>query len=285
MTEAMEYKALTTVSGTYYEFVTNGITGGFELLDDDMGIRGTRSRVLERATQGLFRGGGNLKLNPTPLELSGLWPSMVASSGNTLTDAMADVTVVVDLITKKNTYVGRFNKFTLSGRPGKKLELDVSYIAKSLTEGATSLSGIPDITVRPYMMQDAGSGITIGGVTYSFDEFEFTIDNHIEPTYMQGQTPTDLEPRDREVHLKIRTKYNTAEAALQTLALTGPVLGSPVTGTLAFTNGSNSVSLAFGALVAVPKAVTVPSKGPLRWDGEFRAYKVGTTLEVVPTFV
>jgi hypothetical protein len=165
------------------------------------------------------------------------------------------------------------------------LELTASFMAKSMTEGATSLSGTPDITVRPYMMQDSGSGIVIGGVTYSFAEFDFSIDNHIQPTYMQGQAPTDLEPQDREVMLRIKTKYNTAEAALQTLALSGPVLGSPVTGTLAFTNGSNSCSLAFGALVAVPKSVTVPGKGPLRWDGEFRAYRVGSTLEVVPTFV
>ena len=144
---------------------------------------------------------------------------------------------------------------------------------------------VPDITVRPYMMQDMGSGITIGGVTYAVDQFELTIDNHIEPTFMQGQSATDLEPADREVHLKIRTKYNTAEAVLQTLAITGPVLGTPVTGSLAFTNGANSVTFTFAALVAVPKSVTVNDKKKLRWDGEFRAYKVGTTLEVVTVFV
>jgi hypothetical protein len=102
---------------------------------------------------------------------------------------------------------------------------------------------------------------------------------------MQGQAPTDLEPQDREVMLRIKTKYTSTEAGLQTTALSGPALGSPVTGTLAFTNGSNSCSLAFGALVAVPKSVSVQNKGPLRWDGEYRCYKVGSTLEVVPTFV
>jgi hypothetical protein len=135
------------------------------------------------------------------------------------------------------------------------------------------------------MMQDAGSGITIGGVTYSFAEFELEIDNHIVPTYMQGQSPTDLEPQDRTVILRIKTKYNTAEAALQTTALAGPALGSPVTASLAFTNGSNSVTFAFGAVVSVPKAVTVQNKGPLRWDAEYHCYKVGTTAEVIATFV
>ncbi len=286
MTEAMGFKALATFGGTAIEFVTNGIQETRELLDDDVGIRGTRSRTIERACQGLIRVGGNLKLNPTPVELAAIWPFCVQNStAYTLTDAMQDVTVVTDLMTFKNTYVGRIGKVKLSGAPGKRLELDLTFVGKSNTQAASSLNGIPDITVRPYMMQDAGSGITIGGTAYSFDQFELEIDNHIEPTYMQGQTATDLEPSDRTVRFKIRTKYNTAEAALQTLATSGPVLGSPVTASLAFTNGSNSVTFTMGAVVAEPKTVAVPSKKPLRWDGEFRCYKVGTTLEVVTVFV
>lgn len=286
MSDVGGFKAFLTIGGTYYEFVTQGISGGYELIDDEDGIRGTRSRTLERATQGNFRGGGDLKINPTPLELSGLWPYLVNSTtGVVLTDAMQDVTVVVDMITKKLTFVGRFAKGVLSGESGKKLDLTISFVAKSMTEGASSLSGIPDITNRPYMCADSGSGCTIGGVAYSFTKFELSIDNHIEPTYMQGQAPTDLEPQDREVRLNVNTKYTSTEAALQTLALTGPVLASPVVGSLAFTNGANSATFAMGALVAVPKSVTVPSKKMLRWDGEFHAYKVGTTLEVVPTFV
>ena len=58
-----------------------------------------------------------------------------------------------------------------------------------------------------------------------------------------------------------------------------------MTGSLAFTNGSNSATFAFGALVAVPKSVTVPNKKQLRWNGEYHAYKVGSTLEMVTTFV
>lgn len=286
MTEAMGYRALMTIGGTAVEYISSDIRETRELLDDDVGMRGTRSRVLERACQGLIKVGGNIKLNPTPVELSVIWPFCVQSStGATLTDAMQDVTVVHDLITKKNTYVGRFGKVKLSGAPGKRLELDLTFIGKTNAEAATSLNGVPDITVRPYMMMDSGSGITIGGTTYQFDQFELEIDNHIEPTYMNGQTATDLEPSDREVSFKIRTKYNTTEAALQTLAASGPVVGSPVTASLAFTNGSNSVTFTMGAVVAKPQTVAAPNKKPLRWDGEFRCYKVGTTLEVVTVFV
>lgn len=285
MTEALGYKCLTTIGGTAIEFISHNLQETRELLDDEDGIRGVRSRTLERAAQGLIRVGGNLKLNPTPAELAAIWPYCVQSStGATLTDAMQDVTVIQDLITKKNTFLGRFSKVKLSGGPGKKLDLDLTFVGKTNTEGSTSLSGTPDITVRPYMFMDMGSGITIGGTAYAIDQFELEIDNYIEPTFMMGQSATDLEPTDRTVDLRIRTKYNTAEAALQTLALSGPVLGSPVTGSIAFTNGANSVTFTFGALVAKPKSVVVPSKKPLRWDGEFRCYKVGTTLEVVTVF-
>lgn len=287
MTEAMSYKVLATFGGTAIEFLSAGISGGYDLIDDEDGIRGTRSRTLERAVQGNLRLAGDLKLNPTPVELAAIWPFCVNSStAALLTDAMQDVTAVVDLITKKNTYVGRVGKVTLAGSPGKKLDLTVGFVGKSIAEAATSLNGVPDITVRPYMFYDSGSGITIGGSTFAFDQFELEIDNHIEPTFMNGQTPTDLEPTDRTVRLKVRTKYNAAEAALQTLAATGPVLGSPVTGSLAFTNGSNSVTFTFGALVAEPKTVTAQRRqDKLRWDGVFHALKVGTTLEVVTVFV
>lgn len=275
-----------SIGGTLYEFVTNGISAGYDLIDDEDGIRGTRSRSLERMCQGNFKGGGTLKMNPTPLDLSGLWPYFVNSStGTVLTDAMQTVTLIVDTITKKLTYTGRFNKITMSGSSGKKLDLDCEFLAMSMTEGATSLTGVPDITNRPYMMADSGSGVTIGGVTYEFSDFSLMIDNHIELTYMNGQLPTDAEPQDREVHMVYKTKYTSTEAPLQTLALTGPILGSPVSGSLAFTNGSNSVTFAMGAMVAEPKSVTVPNKKQLRWDGTFRCEKVGTTLEIIPTFV
>lgn len=287
MAETMGYLGRMTIAGTAVEFVSADVSETRELLDDEDGIRGVRSRTLERAVQGQIKVGGSIKMNPTPVELALVWPYCVQNStGATLTDAMQDVTVVLDNIQATNTFLGRFSKVTLAGSPGKKLDLTLDFVGKSntVTTGG-SLSAVPDITVRPYMMQDMGSGITIGGTTYSIDEFELMIDNHIEPTYMQGQTATDLEPQDREVHLKVRTKYTTTEKGLQTTAIAGPALGSPVTGSIAFTNGSNSVTFTFGALVAEPKTVSITDKKHLRWTGQYRAYKVGTTLEVVTVFV
>lgn len=287
MTEALSYKSKLSIGGAVMEFVSCDIKETRELIDDEEGIRGTRSRVLERAVQGLIKVGGSIKMNPTPIELAAVWPYCVQSStGAVLTDAMQDVSVIVDLQTVANTYLGRFSKVTLGAQPGKKLDLTLQFVGKTNTVGSGgAVSGTPDITVRPYMMMDSGSGITIGGSTYAIDQFELDIDNHIDPTYMQGQTATDLEPMDREVRLKVRTKYTGTESGLQTTAIAGPSIASPVSGSIAFTNGSNSVTFTFGALVAEPESVTVTDKKKLRWNGNYRAYRTGSTLEVVTAFV
>ncbi len=287
MTEAMSYKAKLSIGGTVVEFVSCDIKETRELLDDEDGIRGTRSRVLERATQGHIKVSGSIKMNPTPLELATVFPFACGNSGTSLTDAMQDVTIVKDLGTVSETYAGaRVNKLKIEGKPGKKLDLTLDIVGKTCTMGSGGgISTIPDITVRPYMMQDAGSGLTISGGTYAIDEFEFEIDNKIDPTFMQGQTATDLEPTDREVNLKVRLKYTGTEAGLLTTAQAGPAIATPATGSIAFTNGTNSFSLTFGALVAAPQTVGVTDKKKLRLPLSYRCYKVGTTLEAVTVLV
>ncbi len=288
MTEQMGYASRMTVGGNAVEFITHDIKETRELVEDD-GIRGVRSRVLERVALGNIKVGGSITFEPTPAEMAILLPLVVSSStsATVLTDAMADVTVVIDTVTKLYTYIGRFTAMHLTGEPGKKIKLKLDFVGKTLVVASGgSLAGIPDITVRPYMMADMGSGITIGGTVYSVDKFEMTLDNHIEPTFMQGQTATDLEPTDRTVSLGIQTRYNTAEDALLVLAQTGPVIASPLTASVAFTNGVKSMTFTFGALVAKSETVTHPGKkGKLRLPLNYNCYKVGTTLETVPVLV
>lgn len=286
MTEQMGYKSLMTIAGTYVEFVSHDIKETIEIVEDE-GIRGTRTRALERVAQGNKKVAGTITMEPTPAEMALILPYVIAStsSGTALTDTMQDVTIVIDSITKKYTYVGRFSKMNMTGEPGKKIQLKLEFVGKTMAVASSSLTGAPDITVRPYMFYDAGSGLTIGGTAYAIDKFDLGIDNKIEPTYMMGQTATDLEPTDRVVTLGVQTKYNTAEDALLVLAQAGPVAGSPLTGSIAFTNGSNSMTWTFGALVAMSESVVVPNKKHLRLPLNYHCYGVSTTKEVVPTLV
>lgn len=287
MTEQMGYKSRMTIGGNAVEFTHHDIKQSIEI-EQDEGLRGTRSRAMERLAQGNVKIGGSVEFEPTPAEVAFLLPLVTgnSTSATTLTDALADTTVVIDNGTVTDTFVGRFSKATFSGQPGKKIKLKMDFVGKTRTVSTGgSLSGVPDITVRPYMFYDMGSGITIGGTVYSIDKFEFSIDNKIEPTYMQGQTATDLEPTDRVVMLSLQSRYNAAENALLILSEAGPNIGSPLTASVAFTNGSNSMTFGFGALVAPPETVVVPGRQHLRLPLNYQAYKVGTTMEVVSTLV
>jgi hypothetical protein len=302
MTEAMLYASKISLTNAasvtqIFEFVNCSVIGSQELLVDDEGLRGQRSLQLERTTLGLVKVSGQIKLQPTPVELAYLLPlamgtsntSSSSSSSSTaytdsLTDAMADVTLVMDLQTKANTFVGRFNKLTLGASPGKKLDVTVDFVgygasyATMVGSGGT-IAGVGDITNRPYMCSDSGSGLTIGGTTYSFDQFELEIDNKIDPTYMQGLYATDLAATGREVNLSARFKYTTTEQGLLGTAFGGPVIASPVAASIAFTNGSNSCTIALPAVIAEPKTVGATEK-KIRLPLRYRCLKTGTTPEL-----
>lgn len=286
MTEAMITKSLMSIAGTLVEFISCDIKETIDIIQDE-GIRGTRARALERLAQGQKHVAGSIVMEPTPVEVALVLPYCVQSStGTTLTDALQDVTVILDTITKKYTYSGRFTKITFSGEPGQKVRMKLDFVGYSLTVASTSLTGTPDITVRPYLFSDSGSGLTIASTAYSIDQFELSIDNRIVPTYMQGQVATDLEPTDRIVTLNAQVKYTSTEQGLLTTAQAGPVAGTPLTGSIAFTNGSNSMTFTFASLVVMSQSVVAPNRaGKFRLPLNMQAYKASTTLEVVPVLV
>lgn len=285
-TEIPGWKTRLSIGGTCVEFVSCDITEQKQIVEDD-GLRGTRTRQMERVALGQTHIGGSITMQPTPADMALILPFVLtAATGTTLTDIMQDVTVVVDTFTKLSTYVGRFSKMTLSGSPGKKVDLKLDFVGKSATfAGGGSLSTAPDLANRPYMFSDAGdTAMTINSVAYSIDKFELVVDNKITPTYMSGLLPTDLEPSDRMVTLGIQTRYTT-EQALLAFAQAGPVIASPLAGSLGFTNGSNSMSFAWAAMVAQSKTVAIPGRQNLRLPLNYNLYGVSTTKEMVTTLV
>jgi hypothetical protein len=274
-----------TIGGTLVEFVSESIKEVIEIVQDD-GLRGTRTRQMERLAQGLIHVAGDIVMNPTPVELEAvLWPALNSATATyTLTDSLSDLTVVVDNGTATYTYVLRVNVMTYEGAPGEKMKLTLSCVGKTLaiTSGG-SLSGAPDVTNREFMFSDLGSGVTIGGTAYSIDRFILRFDNKIIPTYMQGQSATDLEPTDRVITLGLQTKYTSTEAGLLTANRSQPAIGSAITGSLAFTNGSDSLAFTMAALVATSESVTVPGRQHLRLPLNYQVFGLSSVKEVVTT--
>lgn len=298
MTETMLYASkiqLTNAASSVqiFEYVSCSVVATQELLVDEEGIRGQRSMQLERTTQGLVKVSGQIKLQPTPVELAYLFPLVMgvsntsSSSSSTIdsvTDALQDVTLLMDLQVKENTFIGRFNKMSLSARPGRPLDVTIDFVgygaAYSTMVGAGgTISGVGDLSNRRYMCADSGTGITIASTAYSFDEFDLEIDNKIDPTYMQGLYATDLMPTGREVTLHVRFKYTSAEAGLLAAAFAGPVIGSPAAASIAFTNGSNSCTISMPAVIAEPRTVAATEK-KIRLPLRYRCLKTSSTPEL-----
>lgn len=298
MTESMGYKSAmainpigggTTIfngSSIRLEFLSHDIKETIELEQDD-GLRGTRTRAAERMALGNVKIAGSVTFEPTPAELQALMPFILGTAGSSGTYAEAetlpDLYMMIDQVVEVNTYLLRVNKASFSGQPGKKIKLKLDVVGKTMTQAAAGSfpATVPaiDLSARPYMFWDSGSGITIAGTVYSFDKFELDIDNKIEPTYMQGQYATDLEPTDRVITLSIQTKYTSTETVL----FTAIRAGTPQSASIAFTNGSNSLGFTFGKLIGTPESVTVSSRQHLRLPLKYQAYGISTTKELVVT--
>lgn len=299
MTESMAYRGrmainaigggTTTFNGSSIplEYLSHSIKESIERLEDD-GIRGTRSRASERIALGNVKVAGQLKLQPTPVELEALMPFIMgtASAAGTyaLADALTDMYMMIDNIASVDTYLLRISKATFEAKSGERLSLTLDVVGKTLTTGAAgSFPGtVPatDLTVRAYQFYDNASGITVAGTAYSIDQFKLTIDNKIDPTYMMGQTATDLEATDRKVMVDVRTKYTSTELGLWTAARAG----TAQTGSASFTNGANTFSMTFGKLIANAESVVQEKRdGKIRLSLSYGAYTTGTTKELVCT--
>lgn len=276
-----------SASSARLEFISSDLHEQIELVQDE-GLRGTRTRAAERLALGNIKIGGSITFEPTPVELENLMPFILGTASNSGTYAVADTLpnlyLLADYVNKVATFTTRVNTATITGEPGKKLRLKLDLVGTLMTlgnAGTFASASIPamDLTVRPYMFYDLGSGITINSIAYSIDKFELKIDNKIEPTYMQGQTATDLEPTDRVVTLGIQTKYTSTETVLQTDTRAGTGRAA----SLSFTNGTNTFGMTFAQLIAIPESVRVPSRQHLRLPLNYQCYGLSTTKEIVVT--
>jgi len=178
------------------------------------------------------------------------------------------------------TFLTRPSSWTLTIEPGKKVMLTLNLVGKTLTKTSTYTFPTIDDLSRPYMAYDLGAstGMTIKSVAQLVEKIELTCDHKIEPTFLIGQTATDLEPTDRVVTCKVTTKYN---AAIEQTLLTDARAGTAVTGSFTLTNGTVSMAVSMGAMVADSVSPPINDRGKIRLETTYNCYKTGATGEIV----
>lgn len=297
MAESMGYKlqaainliggGTTTFNGSSFRFelLSHSLKETTDVLPDD-GLRGTRTRNIERVATGNVHVAGQVKLQPNQAELEAFMPFILGAASSAgsyaVSDTLPDMYMMIDNVAEVDTYLLRVNKATFESGPGKRVELTLDCVGKTLTVGSAGSFPVTvpaiDIATRAYQFYDSASGLTVNSINYAIDKFVLTVDNKIEPTFMMGATATDLEPTDRIVTLSVQTKY---VAGTEVTLFTDNRAGTSRTGSIAFTNGGNTFSFTFGKLLAPAESVVVPDRKHLRFPLTYQAYGVSTTKELV----
>ena len=271
-----------------YDFISESLVLDENFIDTD-GLRGTRSRYIQNLRQGNRHVHGQIKLQPTALELSTLLPILLQgtpSGSGTVTYPLADAVtaggfwVTVDRILKVYTYNGcQPDKITFTGRSGEPLELTVDIVG--VDETVAAAASFPslniDVTTVPFIFTDLV--MVVNSVTATCKDFELVIDNSIDKErFLNSPTLTAAYAMDRHVTMHTNVPYGDFSALYGT-----GVAGVAATAT--FTGPGTQVLEFSMANIAFPRKSPSWTAGrqeeflPLQGT----ALRSGATLECVVT--
>ncbi len=270
-----------------YDFQSEHIICDEHFIDTN-GVRGTRSRAIERERQGNRKIHGPLELQPTALDLTTLlqWGLGGTPTGSpTVTYPLGDILstrfVVVDRVAKVFTYSGvACNKLVIKGNSGQPLHFTFDLIGMDESVGnAGSFPGglVIDTTTQPFIFTDLV--MTIAGTDYSIKDMTITVDNSIDSErFFNSQTLVGPIAHDRHVMLSCALPYGAAYALYG-----ASTVATGVACTATFTNGSSVLTLSMIKVAFPRQAPSVPGRVEVLLNLAGQAMKSGSTLELVTT--
>lgn len=247
------------------------------------GLRGTRSHVADDSRQGPYAVAGSLQLEPTPDDLTFLFPWILggAPSGTTypLADTLPSFSLQVDRIAEVFTYAGcKVKRATFRGAKGGKVGLNLDVVGQTETVGAAGSFSVPTVPASqakgPYILA-GDTAVVLNGVAREVADFELVIDNGlVTDRFMNSLTVVSLPENDRQVTLRTSHAYASQNTDLYNQALAGAA------GSLILSNGSSSTAFNFGTLQVPAHSPTASSRAEIMLVLEMAARKTGTTLEL-----
>jgi hypothetical protein len=258
-----------------------------ETFIDTNGLRGTRSRSVERERQGNRRVHGPLKLQPTAVELDLLLPWILygATSGSApVTYPLADAApagryVTIDRGSKVPTYSGcQIDVCKITGRQGEPMEFALDVVGQDETLGNSG--SFPtlsiDISSAPFIFTDLV--LSIAGTAYPCKDVEITIDNKIDKErFFNSQTLVTVQPMDRHITLKTTVPFGTSSAVYGT-GVAGVACVATFTGP-----GTQVLTMTFVKVVFPRKSPTTPGREEIMLPLMGQALMSSTTRELVTT--
>lgn len=251
---------------------------------DPQGMWGTRSLASSRARAVRQFVRGSWWLQPTPNDLDVLLPLILGVAEATDVFAIGEPNLECTLAKDLDTDLWQYNechvtRAVFEGQAGGFVDLRLDFVGKeevaeaSWLPSAISQSNAAD---EPYVFADADnsgtSRLVINSNALEMTAFRITIDNHIEPRFVNSLTPTSFCPAARDVKLDVVLPYSTAnELAAYTDGTT------EVAASLTFVNGNVSTLFNFPALVNEPRTPKVRGKTEILHEMSLTARASGTT--------
>lgn len=260
------------VSSEPFEFESEDVKRvGSEI--DSAGIRGTRQHFNERTRDGLNRYGGPLTVCFTPT-LASQWLKRIQGDNVTGSDPITynpaetipSFWLMFDRVAKVFQYNScKVNRAEFICSPGQILKCNLDI--KALSETVTNAGTFPALTMptdAPYIFADGT--ITIQGSSRTLLDIRVTVDNVVEERYAAGSNdPSALNEGDRIIKVSCRNPFTSDETDLYNQASNAAI-------SLAFTNGTKSLTFNLAAVKFPPMSPTVRDKKeiPLMLEGTSR---------------
>jgi hypothetical protein len=275
--------------GAVSQLAINGKKFPFELIDDqsvrqlvddnDEVITGFFDPLKERVSLGPQILTLNIRLRPTPLEMSILMPFLGLSNtvGNTWeiqaeSNGLASFPVIVDRVAKVHTYTTcYFNRWTLQGQKGTKpLALDVQIFGATYAEGnAGSFTADALQTDAPYPF--TGGTLTARAAARTFDRFALSVNHFLEREFENQLTANCIDMTRRKVTLATSVPYVAANTALLNTPFVTDADGAGLT--LAFARGGQSTSIVFENMKEIARPPGIAGKQAIRLPVFWQNYR------------
>jgi len=264
-----------------YEFLRCGVRKQGNIVPSE-GIRGSRSRLSEAVTQGLYTVGGPLVMEPRPDDLDNWLPRILGGTETAdnfpLAETIPEFYFHVEKVATSSAfeYAGcKVASAVFRSSKGQNLTLELDVQGKT-----RSASAFPDIAaslsdMQPYIHHQAV--VTLDSTAREVDNLEIRIDNGlILDRHYNSQSRVSLPEGDRIITVSFDSPFTADETDLLGIAIAG------ISGTIVYTNGSYSLTFTFGNLKASEVGPEVPGRGqeiPLRL--ELQAFKTDAgTMEL-----
>lgn len=251
---------------------------------DTNGLKGTRSRYINRVREGRRRVGGTVTLNPSPTELVFLLQRILGGTPSGTNYPLAEVLPTFmaqsDRVLKVFTYpVLAATRANFRAASGGALELGLDVVGT--TESVGNAGTFPALSLgstladQPFVYTD--SAIVINSTSYQSVSFDLTIDNAIDAErFLNSQTLVTVQATDRVVTVNFGIPYGD-----------GSALYTPGTATISasitFTNGTVSLSFSMSNIHAAWESPVANGRGEMILPINGVAYRSSSTAEIVTT--